>query len=327
MSALTFILKALGYDDLPPTSNPTKKGIDRTVSVSNVPVENDGTLPVPLDPFATSTVFDGSRVLGIDGSSAFNLTLSPVDATVYRATWTGVGAAPTFRTDRAIDAHAIVLTLTLNANLSVTVTAGSGTPFTAVLPGDVVFIPGVSTGDSPSPFNSLNEGYWTVLSATGTVLVLARDPSQVFSGAAEVVTPSTAIQIQAFTAAGVQVGDTVDISAGFAQAAQKASEITAVNPKWVQFRSTAPLGPQSNIVPGVAGLVIYTAAKRFVLIESDQNLVVRYNGDTGNTNRLEPLLAGDPTFVGSQHKFGTCFKLVLVNRASVRANVVVSSAE
>jgi hypothetical protein len=81
------------------------------------------------------------------------------------------------------------------------------------------------------------------------------------------------------------------------------------------------------VVPGASGIAIYTAAKRFVLIETDQEIVARFNADTSNNNTIEPLLAGDDGIPGSQHKFGTVWKLVLVNRSSVRASVVVSSAE
>jgi hypothetical protein len=211
-----------------------------------------------------------------------------------------------------------------------TVTAGSGTPFASVQNGDTAFIPGLLTGDPAGPFNSLNTGYWVVLSATSTVLVLGRDPSVPFSGVSEgPITPSTAQQFQVFSSTGVQVGDTVDITAGFAPAAQNAYDITAVNPAWIEFRSTAPLGPQNNVMPGTAGFIIYTSAKRFVLIETDQSIVVRWNGDTGNTNRVDPLLAGDgvTSLNGSQHKFGTVYQLDIMNRSSLRATVVVSSAE
>lgn len=327
MSALTFIFQALAYDDLPPTSNPTKKRVDRKQTIANAPIENGGTLPAPLDPGGSVTLFDGTRTLGIDASTAFDLDLSEVDSTVYRMTWTGAGADPDFRTNRAIDTTGIVLTLELQANLSLKVTAGSGTPFTGVVAGDVVFIPGTSTGDPASPFSALNEGYWSVLSATTTIVFLSRDPSDVFSGASEVVTPASASEFQAFSSAGVQVGDTIDISAGFATAALRSFELTAVNWEWIEFRSTAPLGEEAAIVPGVSGLAIYTAAKRFVLVETDQEIVVRFNNDTSNNNRVEPLLAGDDGIPGSQHKFGTVWKLVIVNRSSVRANVIVSSAE
>lgn len=327
MSALSFFLKVLGYDDLPQTNNPTRRGINLDIAQANVPVDNPQTQAFQIDPGDAVTVVDGTRATGINGTTSFNLTLSPLDPSIYRATWAGAGASPAFRTDRAIDCTGIALTLAANPNLTVTVTAGSGTPFSAVLAGDVVFIPGTMTGDAAGPFNSLNEGFWTVLSATSTVLTLARDPGIVWSGASEVVTPAAAIDIQAFTSTGVQIGDTVDISAGFAAAAQRAFDVTAVNPKWIEFRSTAPLGEESGVVPTASGFIVYTSRKRHTAILADQEIVVRYNGDTGNLNRVEPLLAGQLGFEGYQVKFGTVWKLVIYNRSSVRATVRVASAE
>lgn len=327
MSSLTFLIKALAYDDLPPTNNPTKRGIDRSLTTANIPVENDGMTPVSLDPFGTATLFDSSRTLGSNGSTAYDLTLSTIDPTVYRLTWTGVGAAPAFRVDRAVDTTGILLTLEVQTNSTLKVTAGSGTPFSAVLVGDVVFVPGASTGDPAGPFSALNEGYWTVLSATSTVLVLSRDPSAVFSGASEAVTPAAAYDFQAFSTAGVQAGDTVDLTAGFSALTLRSYEVTAVNPAWIEFRSTAPLGEEEDVVPGASGVSVYTMAKRFVLIESDQEIVVRFNADTSNNNRMEPWLAGSDGIIGTQHKVGPTYKLVLVNRSSVTAHVKVSSAE
>ncbi len=328
MSALTFIFQALAYDDLPPTSNPTQQRINRRNTIANAPVENAGTVPAPLDPGGTLTLFDESRTLGVDGSTAFDLTLSEVDSTVYRLTWTGAGGDPGFRTNRELDVTTIALTLELQTNLSLKVTAASGTPFADVASGDTVFIPGTSTGDPASPFNGLNEGYWTVLSSNGTTTItLARDPSAVFSGVSEVVTTANVSEFQAFASDGVQVGDTIDLSAEFAPAALRSFELTAVNWEWVEFRSTAPLGEEEDVTPGASGLNIYTSAKRFVLIETDQEIVVRFNADDSNNNRVEPILAGADGIPGSQHKFGTVWKLVLVNRSSVRANCVVSSAE
>lgn len=327
-SFLSFVMQAVGFDDLPPTSNPTRKGIDQRLAFQNVPVDNDQTQEYHIDPAGSVTVVDGQRSLGVNGSTAFDLTL--IDATTYRITWTGAGAAPAFRTDRSVDLTGVTLTLVANPNLSLTVTADTGTPFSSVVAGDVVFIPGVSSGDPAGPFNDLNVGFWTVLAASGTVLTLARDPNlyPVFSGTSETVGPGiTAEEFVAFTAAGVQVGDTLDLSAGFAPAALHSYDITAVTPEWLQFQSTSPLGEESDIVPGTSGIVVYTNRKRFVLVLADQEVAVRYNGDTGNSNRVEPLLAGTLGYEGWDVKFGTVWKLVLVNRSSVRAKVTVCSAE
>jgi len=327
MSALSFFLKVLGYDDLPPTNNPTRRGIDLGINQANIPVENVQTQAFQIDPGAAVTVVDGTRATSVANDTVFNLALSPLDPTIYRVTWTGVGTAPVFRTSRNADCTGIVLTLVANPNLTLTVTAGSGTPFASVVAGDVAFVPGIMTGDVAGPFNSLNEGYWTVLSATSTVLTLARDPGVVWSGASEVVTPAAPYDFQVFTSTGVQVGDTVDISAGFAAATQRSYDITAVTPTWIEFLSTAPLGPQSGIIPTAAGFVIYTDRKRFVGVIADQEVILRYNNASGNENRVEPLLAGNLGFEGYDFKLGTAWKLVIVNRSSVRATVRVASAE
>jgi hypothetical protein len=222
----------------------------------------------------------------------------------------------------------ILLTLVVNINLSVTVTAGSGTPFASVLAGDTVFIPGVSTGDTSGPFNTLNEGYWVVLSSTSTIIVMSRfADSGVFNGVSEPVTPSVNDQIQAFSSTGIQVGDTVEISAGFSFTAQHAYEILAVNPEWIEFVSTTPLGQQVGIMPGAAGMVFYKLAIRYLRIEGDQEFVIRLNADTGNSNRIEAIIPGDPDHAGWFEKWGTVWKLDIVNRTLSTLNLVILSAE
>ena len=100
-SFLSFVMRAVGFDDLPPTSNPTRKGIDQKLSLQNIPVDNDQTQEFHLDPAGSVTVVDGLRTISVDASTAFDLTA--IDAITYRLTWTGAGAAPVFRTDRAIN--------------------------------------------------------------------------------------------------------------------------------------------------------------------------------------------------------------------------------
>lgn len=327
MSVLTLILQALAYDDASATSNPTQIRINRRPSVVNIPVDNPETESWPLDPSAVSTVIDGTRTLTLDGTTALSLALSSLDPSRYRITWTG-GTNPGLRTDRGLTLNGVALTLASLPNLTLTVTA-AGTPFAAVQVGDVVFIPGTSTGDTAGPFNPLNEGFWSVLAVggSGANVTLARAAGTIFSGASEAVTPTGNSQLQAFASTGVQVGDTVDISAGFAAPAQHAYEIVTVTPKSIEFISTAPLANQVGALPGVAGLVIYTNAKRLVLIETDQEIAVRINGDTLNHLRLQPWIAGVPNLVAPFEIVGTVWKLVLVNLSSTVAHVVVASAE
>jgi hypothetical protein len=207
------------------------------------------------------------------------------------------------------------------------VTSATGTPFSSVVAGDQVFVPGASTGDAASPFNALNEGLWFVLTATSTVLTLTRAAGTVFSGASEVVTPPTNASLLAYSATGVQAGDTLSIAAGFATTSRHAYDITSVTPSWLEFTSTTPLGAESGIVPGVTGVQIYTNSKRFIMIEADQQVVVQLNGDTGSSVQVEPWLAGDDTLQGVFIKVGDVWKLVVQNVSNTNANVTVSSAE
>jgi hypothetical protein len=62
-------------------------------------------------------------------------------------------------------------------------------------------------------------------------------------------------------------------------------------------------------------------------IEADQEMIVRLNGDTGNTNRVEPIISGDEDFSGWFEKTGTVWKLVMINRSTRVSNLTVMSAE
>lgn len=326
MSALTFLLQVLGYDDVPPTNNPMSRGIDYSISQANIPVDNPATLSFDVDPGTSFVAVDGTRATSIDNTTGFNLTLNAADPTKYRLQWNG-GTAPAFRVDRGVVLTGITLNIAMNPNLTLTVVASVATPFTSVVSGDVVFIPGVATGDSAGPFNALNVGFWNVLSATNTTLTLARAPGEVFSGSSDTVTAPTSTQFQVFGSAGVQVGDTVDLSSGFAPSALNSYDITAVTAQWVEFMSTAPLGNQTAIVPTTSGIAFYTMRKRYVGVRADQSIAVRYNGDTSNLNRVDPLLPGTDGMEGSAHKFGSVWKLEIYNRSTVRTRVRVSSAE
>jgi hypothetical protein len=326
MSKFTFITQSLGYDGESPNSNPVITGINRRISFNNIPVDNPQTVVNDIGPGASLTIFNGSRTLATDGSTAFSLTLSPINPTTYRLLNTA-GTAPVFRTDRGINVSTIPLTLSVGQNLALTITANTGSPFTAIQVGDTVFIPGITTGDTAGPFNTLNEGFWYVLTGGTSVITVARDPSVIFSGISEVVTPSLQSQLLAFSSDNVQVGDTLNLSLGFAASALHAYLITAVTPKWVEFTSTTPLGNQTVIVPTAAGIAIYTNAKRFVSIETEQEIIYQVNGDTGMFNKVTPLIAGTGNLNGTFYKWGTVWQLVIINHSTNLSKVTVCTVE
>lgn len=321
------------HGDASLNSNPRKRYVDWLSQISGLEVTNPRSDKFELVPGETSTIFSGTRSLGIDNTTEFEITLT--DSSLYRITRTA-GTQPAFRTNRNLTLNTEEVTVTLNNNAVATFALDDlslGT-FAAVSVGDWVFIPGPTTGDSTTVFNTLNEGFWVVL-AKGSVnavanksLTLARLTGEDFEAVAETVTLTSNDQLIAFSASGVQRGDTVKISSGFSSITQQSFIITDVTPTWIEFISTSNLPLEEDILPTASGLVIYSDAKRFLRVEADQPCIVRLNGDTGNTNELEPRAPGDETQCGYLEKWGPVWSLVIVNKSTTSTlNVYVITAE
>lgn len=322
MSALLNLLSlTLAHGDAKANENPSLRYFHWKRDLMGIPVTNPKTEGLTLDPGQEKLVFSGVRATSLDATTQFTVSLSPLDPSRYRFTFSA-GTDPVLRTDRGLALSGVALTLTANANGTLTMAAGAGTPFAAVVAGDTVFVPGVSTGDASIGFNSINEGSWKVLSASGASLTLSR-PSSEFGAVSEAVTPSTN-GVLAFSVAGVQAGDKADLSAGFDF--MGTFPVLAVTSKWFEVTSTSPLVAATG-TPGVAGLAFYTSAKRFLRIEADQDCVVRVNGDTSNSNRLSPWHAGETGQVAEFVKVGPTWSLSIVNRSTSPLNLTVISAE
>ena len=325
---LNVTMKLLAFGDKSLNSNPRLRYVDWNRDASGIQVRDPKAESHSIDPGATKLIFDGTRATTISGSTAFAVTLSPLDPSRYRIAWTG-GTNPTFRTDRSLTLNGIAVTIAAQANSTVIMTVPAGPPdFTGVNAGDTVFIPDASTGDAAGPFSPLNGGYWQVLAVlSSTSLSLARFAGTDFSATNEVVTLTANSQLQAFSTAGVQVGDKVDISAGFATTTRTTFEVIAVTQTFIEVISTTALPPETAITPGTSGMIFYTDAKSFLYVEADQEAAVRLNGSTDSSQRLSPIEAGNPDRPGIFLKRGPAWSLSIVNRAPVTLNVVVIHAE
>lgn len=322
---LTVANKCLAYYDDAATNQPQQKAFDWGLSIKSASIADPRTFGGVLAAGSSVTVFDGTRATSVDGSTAFDSSLSSLDAgTRYRFTWTG-GTNPTLRTDRSLASSGTNVAVSLNADSTVNITTDGSFGSTAV--GDTVFIPGVSTGDSAGPFSDSNTGFWTVLAViSGTNLQLGRPAGTSFSATGETVALTDNAQLRAFSAAGVQVGDSVTISAGFAASARRTYIVNQVTSTWFEVLSTSAIPVESSKMPGATGIVFYTDAKSFLHLEVDQEAVVQFDGDTGEAVRLSPVQAGDRKQPGWLEKMGSCHKLVLVNKASVALNYVAHTA-
>lgn len=326
-ATLKFSSNVLAFADAQISSNPARRHVDwsRTTSAS---VENPEEFSMVVAPNSAYTVFDGTIATGIDAATEFLLSISTLSNDRYRLTWTGIGAAPAFRTDRVLAPNGKTYSWIVNSNQTVSLTSDDAGDFAAVVAGDTLFIPGSTTGDPVSPFNALNEGEWLVLSkdGTSTVLQLARPVGVDFSAYGEITVATSNDQLLAYSAAGVQAGDVAAISDGFSVSVQKTYIVQRVTPEWFEIISTSPLPVAEIAVPSVSGMAFYLDSKRFLKIEVDQEAVIRLNGDTGNTNQLSPWVAGSTSQVAEFIKVGPVWSLVVVNKSAVPMNLLVISA-
>lgn len=326
MSILSLYSLTLAYSDPAQTNNPVLRNADWKRSLPAVFVKNPKTDPFMVGGGNETLIFDGTRLTSIDGTSAFDLSLSTLASDLYRITSSG-GTDPILRTARALNLNGIVTTLTVQANGSVLVTVPAGTPFSFVQAGDELMIAGVLTGDASSPFSSLNQGRWTVLAVggAGANVTLVRPAGQDFQGVTEVVTPTTAAQVYAYSQAGVQAGDKMRLSAGFSAAARKTYVVESVTSKYVEFRSTTPLPAEAGITPGASGMQFFSMGKRFLRVEVDQEATLRINGVLGP--ELSPWAAADPQMVAEYVQVGPVWSLSIVNRSGQTLNATIISAE
>ena len=160
-----------------------------------------------------------------------------------------------------------------------------------------------------------------------STLQLTRLAGQTFSAYGQILTLTSNSQLQAFSSAGLQLTDKVEISNGFSLPILQSYPIVAVAPNYFEFLSDAPLPVNQIGIPGALGIQFYTNAKKYLRIEADQECVVRVNGDTGNAQRISPWLAGDPEQVAEYTKVGPVWSLSVVNRSTVDLNINMLSVE
>lgn len=325
-AALTLASKALAFGDANSASNnPLRRHFDwtRTVSMS---VRNPKAVQEIIEAGQSYTFFSGVRSTSVAADTAFSVTPSALVPGRYRFTHAG-GTSPALRANRALTLAGADVTVGVDANGTATWTLTNGGSWAGLTAGDTVYVPGPAHGDGATPFNPLNTGFWVVLAvASSTVAQLVRPSGTLFEAAAETVSVTVNAQVQAFGAIGVQVGDKVDISAAFAPGTQGTYTVETVTAEFFEVVSGRPLATETR-APGTAGLVFYSNAKRFLRIESDQEVAVRLNGDGSDSVRVSPLQAGDSEQVGWFEKVGPVWALTVVNKGPQAATIDVFSAE
>ncbi len=283
MSNFSFEILLKAYSDRRSSNSPNLSNFNWDRSANGIPIDSPLSQGFQLGPNQADTVlFSGTRTLAQDNTTAYSISLVAGTTNTYQLTYNS-GTAPNFRTPRITGADSTTqVTVTLNATTA-TFTSVSGTPFSLLIGGVVV---GDYVTVGTGLFNTSNQGTFQIISVTATSFTVVND-SAVAEGPF-VLGAGFASQIQIYSAAGVQLNDTMVIDGGFSSVTQGSYQVTAVTAQTLQFYSTTPLPIEGPIT--TEAIVVYSAAKRLVYLESDQPLLIIINGVTMQSPSMTPLV-------------------------------------
>lgn len=320
MATLKTLVFLQGYEGSPSSScsgNPPSKNFFKWTRENQSSISQALSETFQIAPGQSQTLFSGSAALTQDGTTQYSLALAPFQTSIYQLTNTA-GTAPTFRTLRTIgtDATTQVTTSVNGPILTYTFTGGTLPSLSSVLPGDNVLI--------GNDFNQLNQGatgIWQIISVTSTSFSVV-NPSGYVEGPIT-LGASFANQVRIFSAAGVQIGDTLIISSGFSPVSLGSYQITLVTDYYLQFSFTGSLPSESGILTEVA---VYSMAKTMIYMESDQNLTLTLNGGSPGPT-IVPVVSNGSVFPGMFLLNGVVYSLSVTNNSINIANVTLLSAE
>lgn len=324
MNILNVITQILSYADPCATDNPQLRSIDWTRRFNGISAKKPESDSQQLAPGESFTVFDGSRSTSLAaGTSVLKIELINASQSRYRMTVTSGPAG--FRAARAVSG--ITGCVVAVNNNSVASFAFAGATLTGVVVGDTMRVKGAATYDvSPYAFAAANAGLWRIIGVSGTTVQAVRLPGQAFSGTNQTVASATA-DVEFYSAAGVQAGDTMLVSGTFAQPSQRAYSVADVTPTTIDFVSTMPIPTETGLTYVADSITFYMNAKKLVYIEVDQEAVVRFNEDASDSNRVSPVVSGAAPSVGYLHKYGDSYRIVVVNKSINTMNVKFFLAE
>lgn len=330
MDKMIIANRVLAYNDTQISNNPLRKQVDWARNYMNLEVLAPKSNSFVIAAGATLNVFSGLVSTSIDAATEFTLSINLAVSGHYRFNWTATGADPVFRTKRTFNPNTKTYTWVVNSNTTVTLTSSLAGDFVNAVVGDWIYVPDATLGDTgTSPFDPLNSGYWYIIAkdVTNTILQISRFPGSTFVAWAGAFLSTSANDMVIYSAAGVQINNKVNVSAGFSAPVLQTYNIVGVTPTWIDVTATGALPVAQTAVPGISGMLFYSAAKNFCLAEYDQECVIQVNGDTTELNRLAPWSAGDSENTGQFMRTGPMWSMSIINKSVVDLNATVITSE
>jgi hypothetical protein len=316
MPNFNFLFFLNTYSDSNPSNNPSQNNFKWTRNINGLAVDNPISQELSLAPGETAQLFNGTRTLAQDNTTQYSVALKALTLNTYVLSWAS-GTQPNFRTPRAPGADATTqVTVTQNGPV-LTFASSGGTAF-SLISGGVVVGDYVRLGNL---FNVANQGEYKVIAVSATSLSVenetgvAEGPITLGSGFAD--------QFQVYSAAGVQINDTLVISGGFSPVTQGAYKVTAVGANFLEFFSADVLPQESNIQ--TQAVALYSAAKQFVYLEADSKCAIMINGVSGN--EIEPFVVNQSVVPGVFARKSTMWSMSVTNSGTDVANLFFAAIE
>ena len=319
MSNLNLLVHLNAYEDSSDTNSPTLNNWKWHRDLQAITISEPASMSVKLPAGQSLSLFSGTVSTSDDITTTFDINLKSGSSIAYIIKHAG-GTAPLFKAPRSSGADATTeVTVTKNAKLLKFESTG-GTLFGLIAGGAIV-------GDEVrigSQFNSNNQGKFKILALDATSFTVENE-----IGAAEgpiTLGASFAEQINIYSAAGVQVGDKVDLKAGFSSVSFGTYEITDVSHDFIQINSAESLPEELGVSNNPSAFLIYRDAKQFLYIESDKKLSITLNG-SATSNELEPFKVGTAKKPGIFMSSASIKSASIENKSQETATIFYATAE
>jgi len=308
---LNLLLDLVSFDGSSNPNTVTQYPVGPTSQVSlrdyNLCVTGISQIPFTVGPNSSYTVFDKSEATNLTATAQFSITASGSAYQVFQSAGTNAG----FRTLRAINLgsdSAFNITINNSALVTFTLSAGTSLTTTSVIAGDILYI------DAASSFAAGNKGSFPIISSTTNSVSIQN--SNAVAQSSVTLGASYSSQFKIFSASGVQINDTLKISAGFSPSTWGDYIVQNVTDNTVYLNSTSPLAIETNVTPGASGLTFYSSSPFYVYGTGNQSSAILFDGETNGTV-VEPITSGFQTINWFFLKSGSNYRLVLKNTSAV----------
>lgn len=317
MNKMNLLVHLNGYQDLNESNNPSYNNFKWNRDVQGINISEPTSKSMSLPSGQSTILFSGSVAISADNTTTWNIALKAGTTQTYVLSKAS-GTSPVFRTARTNGADATTeITITKNATL-LTFTSTAGTALNLI-------VGGVQVGDEvriPSQFSPLNQGKFKILARTATSFTIENDGGQ---AEGPIVLGASFADLSIFSATGVQVGDKVDIKAGFSSVSFGTYEITDVSPESIEIYSGTALPTENGVSNSPTAILIYNNAKSFVYIESDKSLEIEI--DSSTVNKIEPMSVGSSLTPGVFMSSASMKSITITNKSMETATIFYVTAE